>query len=511
VAREVKTVDGWILEDELPQGNIYWPEVVERRGLHSKTYKDPASNTYRFIANTKGAPRHYRTDGTLGTGALTDIDLTNPDNIQSFYTLARLTGTAIGYQYTPRDDTNLTITIRLEGYTGTGVADEFGQVWYRDIATDLDIYSKPLPYRYGIYKVLKSAAAPTTFVFNGSATGEPQAINDAFGGSWTMAQLQSLKKIEDINTITWTAGGAEVLIPARVAWDGNGDPVQVKVTAEYVPSSKSIKLTEQVVLPENPVWPITVDTDVSYNSSTNDGTLYASNADFATACAASTATAVDNTGRLFVGYFTSAENYLVYRSAVFFATGDLPDGCTISDATLSLDGYYASVGTQSDIVIVSYAGSAPPGTDDFNDFGSTSLGSMSSADYSAGWNPITLNETGRAAINKTGDTALGLRTSRDISATVGLYDSYVMYESANTTPAPKIDITYETTTTHDGEASLVTKATLAAAATASRLATASLRSKETLVAEGKIAPGLTAAMEGECVRLTAIFREVGVV
>ena len=438
---EVKNGAGWSADG--------WAEVVAKRGLHSKTYKDPGSGTHRFIANTKGAPRHYRADGVRGTGALTDIDLTNPDNIQTFYLLERLAGTAIGYQYTPRDKTDLTIIIRLEGYTGTGEADEQGQVWYRDIATDLDIYSKPLPYRYGIFKVLKGPSAPTSFVFNGSATGEPQAINDAFGGSWTMKQLQQLSKIEDINAIVWDANGAEVLIPARVAWDGNGEPVQVKVTAEYVPSTKSIKLTEQVVLGDNPVWPITVDTDVSYNSTTDDGHIYGRNATYSTARTVGhvVAATLEN---FVIGQIPPGTYYFVYRAAVFFPTGEIAESSVVLAADIVLRGVSDNSADDFTLSVVAYTGSSTLATSEFNEFGSTSYGDWDSADY-ATVNTITLNATGRAAINKTGDTPFGLRSQEDINASAPTANEYVYFRSAESTDVPKIDITYEPSVTLSAE------------------------------------------------------------
>ncbi len=442
-ANENKTVDGWILTVETPQGNTYWPEVLARRGLHSKTYKDPLSNTYRFIGNTVGAPRHYRVDGTHGTAPLIDIDLTNPDNIQSFYTLSRLASPAIGYQYTPRDDATLTISILLEGYEGVGVPNGRGEVWYENIGTDLDIYTKPLPYRYGIFKVLKSAAAPTSFVFNGSATN-PGALKDALGNTYTMADLQRLKKIEDIQTIEWAS--AEVLIPARLAWDGNGEPVQVRVTAEYVAKDKSIKLTEQVVLGASPVWPVTVDTDVSYDTTTDDGRVNGYSTDYPTAQTTGAASASAEIS-LPVGQLLAATYYTVYRCAVFFATGDLPDDASITGASVVLSGFADVSATDFDVTMVAYSGGAPAGTADFGSFGTTSFGTVNTSTYTSGDNTITLNATGRAAIVKNANTPMGIVSSRDISATAPTGNEYVRFDSANGSPAPKIDITYESGTT----------------------------------------------------------------
>ncbi len=184
----------------------------------------------------------------------------------------------------------------------------------------------------------------------------------------------------------------------------------------------------------------------TYYGSTDDGFLYASSSNYATAQGASTGAA--STGEVYVevGQFFSDSTYWVYRAVVFFATGDLPDNATVAIATLGLYGYADQSDTDFDVTVVSFAGSQPPVGDDYNDFGTTSYGTLSTSGFTVGaYNFITLNAAGRAAINRRGNTALGMRSSRDISATTPTGKEYVFLYSADeagTGKDPKLTVVY---------------------------------------------------------------------
>ena len=143
-----------------------------------------------------------------------------------------------------------------------------------------------------------------------------------------------------------------------------------------------------------------------------------------------------------------ASPYAVWRAVMPFDTSGLPDTATISAATLAL--YVSSLEDKSDtdfdVTVVSYSGDNPPAVDDFSELGSTSGGSISTADWTGEqYNNITLNATGRGWISKTGSTLLGLRSSRDISNTTPSGREYAGVWSANrtgTTYDPKLTITY---------------------------------------------------------------------
>lgn len=151
----------------------------------------------------------------------------------------------------------------------------------------------------------------------------------------------------------------------------------------------------------------------------------ASQVDYASAHDAVNGDAVSDTGAAFeVGqyYRHAVTRWWIWRSAVFFDTSALPDDCEISSAVLSL--YGGSLGdysdTDFDITLVSGADLADPlVVADYGDLldDTTSYGSVTTLGWStSGYNDITLNSTGRDAINKTGITKFGIRSSRDINS-----------------------------------------------------------------------------------------------
>ena len=143
----------------------------------------------------------------------------------------------------------------------------------------------------------------------------------------------------------------------------------------------------------------------------------------------------------------------IFRCGLFFDTSALPDDAGIASAVLSLYGKYDWSDTDFDITVLS--GSVienTPVAADYHDLLAitTSMGTFNTSGWStAGYNAITLNNTGIAAISKTGTTKLALRSSREIAGTtpklntvtneesVGMYgiDSADAYK-------PKLVITY---------------------------------------------------------------------
>jgi len=116
---------------------------------------------------------------------------------------------------------------------------------------------------------------------------------------------------------------------------------------------------------------------------------------------------------------TSGQFNELYRSIYVFSTGaTLPDGDDISSATFSLYGAGAgdnSLGADPDtnVYAATPANEAAIAAGDFTNIGSTAF---STAITYAGWNTadyndFTLNTAGKAAINKTGNTDLGVRNA----------------------------------------------------------------------------------------------------
>lgn len=118
----------------------------------------------------------------------------------------------------------------------------------------------------------------------------------------------------------------------------------------------------------------------------------------------------------------SAE-YYVRRADLQFSTSAIPDTDTISSATLTL--YSIAANTQdvdvNNVILLDDTNNGnianPLATEDMNDFTTTSIGSRALADWDLtdGNRAITLTDF--AAINKTGNTRIGVRLSKDISNT----------------------------------------------------------------------------------------------
>ncbi len=143
--------------------------------------------------------------------------------------------------------------------------------------------------------------------------------------------------------------------------------------------------------------------------------------------------------------------YSVLRGAIMFDTSSIPSGAIITAAVLSLYGYLDESDTDFDVVVVSGADLADiVVAEDYGDLLNdiASLGSFNTSTFQIGWNSITLNAAGIAAIVKGGMTRFGLRSSRDISSTTpklngALASEYVVVEGwSGDTNKPKLTITY---------------------------------------------------------------------
>lgn len=192
------------------------------------------------------------------------------------------------------------------------------------------------------------------------------------------------------------------------------------------------------------VSPILAD-EGNYYSSSSDGYLWATHATYATVQAATTGYVNDSATTARVGQNTG---YYIYRSAVIFDTGALPDNAVISAATLSLYGSADSSATNFAIHAVDGGaiGSSMASADYYAIYSSnTTCGSMNTAAWStAGYNDITLNAIGRNVISTTDYTKFALRSEEDmiVSQPAGL--EYVDFFTAERGPGykPRLIITY---------------------------------------------------------------------
>lgn len=136
---------------------------------------------------------------------------------------------------------------------------------------------------------------------------------------------------------------------------------------------------------------------------------------------------------IYVGYgttYTVNQYGDLYRGHILFNTADIPDGETITSATLGIRGF-SKVGTLTgDFTVNIYESTCNSNTalvdSDYAEVGDTPFSDgVTYADWdTTGYNVFTLNEAGLAFINKTGVTKFSVRIENDATGTEPLWDSY---------------------------------------------------------------------------------------
>lgn len=150
--------------------------------------------------------------------------------------------------------------------------------------------------------------------------------------------------------------------------------------------------------------------------------------------------------------------YVISRIGYVFDTSSIPDNATITSATFSV--YSTTTGDGSETTnpangaLVEYTPSSDtaPTTSDYQQFGTTRLAdadvTRASFVASSAYKDWVLNATGLAAINKTGNTRLGIRPSNDFSdATAPTARSYALgyyAAQAGTANDPMLVVNYST-------------------------------------------------------------------
>lgn len=125
-----------------------------------------------------------------------------------------------------------------------------------------------------------------------------------------------------------------------------------------------------------------------------------------------------NNVRDHIGNGNGPDHYGIRRAFLLFDTSALPDGASITSASLNvfISGYSAA-GSEKRMYVVSSnpASNTSISYDDYDLIGSTSFGE-SDGSYSINtYEPITLNSSGLAAITKTGVSKFALRTYNDFN------------------------------------------------------------------------------------------------
>lgn len=157
------------------------------------------------------------------------------------------------------------------------------------------------------------------------------------------------------------------------------------------------------------------------------------------------------------GSSTSNQFDQLRRAFLLFDTSSLGAGATISAATLSLWGVAKdnALGASDLAVVATNPASNTSLTDsDFQTAGSTSFGSVTYAGFdgtNSTYTDITINATGRAAIEKTGITKYGARLEWDraasfggawVASAVSFFQINMAENASGTARAPKLVVTY---------------------------------------------------------------------
>lgn len=223
-----------------------------------------------------------------------------------------------------------------------------------------------------------------------------------------------------------------------VAWDNDNKPVDLGLN-EY-----DITLTVNTM--KGATFPITIDPDISFNTSISDGYIWNYGTNYTTIHDG-------DSGGVFVsgntlGCGQDAGVYSIFRGYVYFNTSAIPVGANITNATLKLYGQADS--SSSDFNVVTREGMPtyphdPLETTDYNythytgDGGSFNTSTFNTTRY----NNITLNASWvQAGVGAA--TKLALISSKDIDATAPTYIEYVTFWSAEkgTGYYPQLVVTY---------------------------------------------------------------------
>lgn len=201
------------------------------------------------------------------------------------------------------------------------------------------------------------------------------------------------------------------------AWDADNNSLALQQVKD-----KEVVLTLEAL--KEATFPITIDPDTTFYTSSSDGmAYYQSLASYVAAHDNATGSTLNSGTSYDIGqYYSASVKWNIFRSFGFLDTEAIPDEADIDVAILSLYGRLNLSDTDFDITIQDGQPDYPHDPFVAGDYLYTHYtgdgGNVSTAGFTtAGYNDITLNATGRGWINKTGVTKLAFLSSRDISDT----------------------------------------------------------------------------------------------
>lgn len=188
----------------------------------------------------------------------------------------------------------------------------------------------------------------------------------------------------------------------------------------------------------------------AYYSTSNDGTLVSSSANYGEAHDSHVLSGYDNTTSEITttsglaGQTNAGAIFAIYRGVLVFDTTTLPEFATVSTWTVKL--YGTSVHATSDNIVLVQAGDVhnPLLSTDFDVLlpKITSIATpIDTAAWAVGaWNTFT--GTSNDIINIGGYTVIGIRSEDDINGTTAIGDEYVEWASSESSHKPVLNVTY---------------------------------------------------------------------
>jgi len=328
-------------------------------------------------------------------------------------------------------------------------------VLYKD-AFGADIDLKVYAYWAGLKKVICINKKPAdtskdmTFDFKMNVNGLNVKSN---GNTWNKTSTLPFKE----KTIMVGNNGSMSYFRNAMVWDSGEIPSRISqpVDIELYRKNGNIILRKTITadILQKAVYPLYTDHPTTYYVGSGDGTIMASNASWSGARDATTGTATNGAGTVFVDVVQFSGLYYIYRIFLPINTNGITG--TITDAVLKIfsNGVYSDTANDSysylSIVQASQASTTTLVGDDFNNVGDT-LGSdmldISGLGAPDRYITYTLNATGISWINTTGYTLLSVREGHDIANSAiasGKQESqrYYSSEADGSNLDPYLDIT----------------------------------------------------------------------
>jgi len=257
---------------------------------------------------------------------------------------------------------------------------------------------------------------------------------------------------DDVMIISHSAKDAGfVWTRPAVAWDNDGKLLDLTVVGD------DLTLTLEDM--QDATFPITIDPDTSFDSSTSDGHVYWANlTSYGITHNATVGTVSDGLQFAQIGQYKHVAPYWsIWRGFVFFDTSSIPTGANITNATLGLRGNLDSSTTNFSIVVQNGTSPTYPHNPleagDYNYiYYSGDGGNFNTSGFNAtAYNNITLNTTGIGWIQRGvgAETRLCLRSSRDIASIEPTGNEFVRFWAAEKGSGfyPQLVITYVASTT----------------------------------------------------------------